>query len=44
MGMVGNLIKAGLAKKAYDLARKPENQRKLKALVANARGRKGSQR
>ncbi len=44
MGLVGNLIKAGVAKKAYDIARKPENQRKAKELIANFRGKKGVQR
>lgn len=40
MGLMGTLIKAGLAKKAYDIARKPENQRRVKDLVGNARGKK----
>ena len=43
MGLVSGLIKAGVAKKAYDIAMKPENQRKIKALIAN-RGKKGASR
>ncbi|MGY1813254.1 hypothetical protein [Blastococcus sp. SYSU D00820] len=34
MGMLRNLAVAGIAKKAYDLARKPENQAKIKQLIA----------
>lgn len=30
MGVVGKLVKLGIAKKIYDEARKPENQRKAK--------------
>lgn len=44
MGLVGGMLKAGIAKKAYDMARKPENQRKVKALVARARGKKDATR
>lgn len=43
MGLLSMLTKAGIAKKAIDEGRKPENQRKLKGLVARARGR-GSKR
>ena len=39
MGFIGTLTKAGIAKKVFDEARKPENQRRLKDLVANARRR-----
>lgn len=39
MGFIGTLTKAGIAKKVFDEARKPENQEKLKALVASARRR-----
>jgi hypothetical protein len=41
MGIISKLAKAGLAKKAYDEVRKPENQRRLKTLVAQARRRGG---
>ena len=40
MGMIGSLMKAGIAKKAISEARKPENQRKVKDMVAKARGKK----
>jgi hypothetical protein len=33
MGMVRNLVAAGVARKLYDVARKPENQAKLKQLI-----------
>jgi dGTP triphosphohydrolase len=35
MGLFGTLMKAGLAKKAYDEARKPHNQRKIKDFVSS---------
>ena len=41
MGIFSGLAKAGLAKRAVDEARKPENQRKLKNVVAKVRHRKG---
>lgn len=44
MGLFSNLAKAGIAKKALDEARKPENQQKLKGLVAKARNRGGNSR
>ena len=44
MGLIGGLMKAGIAKKAFDLANKPENQRKIKELVGKARGKKGPKR
>ena len=44
MGLVSKLIKAGIAKKAIDIARKPENQRKAKEVIAGLRNRKGTQR
>jgi hypothetical protein len=31
VGFVGGLVKAGIAKKVYDEARKPHNQAKLKS-------------
>jgi hypothetical protein len=44
MGLMSGLMKAGLAKKAFNAAQKPENQRKLKELVGKARGKKGTGR
>jgi hypothetical protein len=44
MGLIGGLMKAGIAKKAFDAANKPENQRKIKELVGKARSKKGPKR
>ena len=44
MGLISGLLKAGVAKKAYDIAMKPENQRKAKELIANRRGKKAAPR
>ena len=44
MGLFSNLAKAGLAKKAMDVARKPENQAKAKSAFASARSKAGSRR
>ncbi len=42
MGMLSGLMKAGVAKKLVDEARKPQNQQKAKDLFAKARqGRRG---
>lgn len=43
MGILSGLAKAGLAKKVIDEARKPENQRKMKEVVAKVRQRGGGQ-
>lgn len=40
MGFMSKLAKAGIAKKVYDEARKPENQRKMRELVAKAQARR----
>ncbi|WP_202613732.1 hypothetical protein [Ornithinimicrobium cerasi] len=40
MGIFSGLVKVGLAKKVIDEARKPENQRKIKDVVAKARNRR----
>lgn len=41
MGLLGKLTKAGIAKQAIDLARRPENQRRAKELFRNlTNGRK----
>ena len=34
MGLLGTLLKAGIAKKVFDEARKPENQAKAKEAFA----------
>ena len=39
MGLFSKLAKAGLAKKAFDEARKPENQAKIKKAVAQSRAK-----
>ena len=44
MGLVSGLLKAGIAKKAYDIAMRPENQRKAKQMIANYRSKKSAQR
>jgi hypothetical protein len=42
MGLVSGLLKAGIAKKVYDEARKPQNQAKAKEMIAKLRAKKGS--
>ena len=44
MGLFSKIAKAGLAKKAFDEARKPENQRKIRAMVAKAQQSRGGRR
>lgn len=47
MGILSKVAKAGLAKKAYDEARKPENQAKMREAMAAARAKmksRGQQR
>ena len=44
MGLIGTLIRAGIAKKAFDAANTPENQRKIKELVGKARAKRGRPR
>ena len=41
MGIFSGLAKTGFAKKAVDEARKPENQQKMKEVVAKVRDRRG---
>lgn len=41
MGLLSKLTKSGVAKKAMDEARKPENQQKLKDLAAKRSRDKG---
>ena len=42
MGLVSGLLKAGIAKKIVDEARKPQNQAKAKEMLARLRARLGS--
>ena len=41
MGLVSGLMKAGIAKKVIDEARKPHNQQKIKDAVRSLRSKKG---
>ena len=43
MGLLGGMMKAGIAKKVYDEARKPHNQAKIKSAISNlkSKGDKG---
>ena len=41
MGLLSGLMKAGLAKKLFDAARKPQNQQKARDLIAQARDKRG---
>ena len=41
MGLLSGLTKVGLAKKAIDEARKPENQRRIKRLLSRGKGDSG---
>jgi hypothetical protein len=43
MGLISKLTKSAAAKKAVDEARKPQNQQKLKDLVAKKTRGKGGQ-
>ena len=38
MGLVSGLMKAGIAKKVYDEARKPHNQAKIKSALGKVTG------
>ncbi len=40
MAILRNLAKLGLAKKAVDEARKPENQRRIKAMIDSAKAKR----
>ncbi|GAB2689967.1 hypothetical protein [Thalassiella azotivora] len=44
MGLLSKITKAGLAKKAYDEARKPHNQQKIKSMIAKVRSSRGTAR
>lgn len=41
MGLLRTAMKAGIAKKAFDMARKPENQAKAKELFRSVTGKGG---
>ena len=41
MGLIRGLVKAGIAKKVIDEARKPHNQRKAKELFAQLQAKSG---
>jgi hypothetical protein len=41
MGLLGNITKGALAKKAIEEGRKPENQAKIKGAIASLRAKKG---
>lgn len=41
MGLLSGLLKAGVAKKVIDEARKPHNQQKIKNLITSAQNRGG---
>lgn len=41
MGMLSGLVKAGIAKKVFDEAQKPHNQRKAKQMFAKLTGKSG---
>lgn len=43
MGLINGLVKAGIAKKLFDEARKPQNQAKAKQLLAQLQS-KGKRR
>ena len=40
MGIMSSLAKLGIAKKAYEEIRKPENQAKIKSAVSKAKDRR----
>ena len=44
MGMLSGLVKAGIAKKVFDEAKKPHNQRKAKELFSQLTNKSGKGR
>ena len=44
MGLLSGLLKAGVAKKVYDEARKPKNQAKARQLLAQLQSKGGKKR
>ncbi|MDP9433361.1 MAG: hypothetical protein M3P91_11805 [Actinomycetota bacterium] len=41
MGLFSAAVKAGIAKKVFDEARKPQNQAKIKQLIAQQQAKRG---
>jgi hypothetical protein len=39
VGLLSKAMKLGVAKKVYDEARKPENQQRIKEMIATAKSR-----
>lgn len=44
MGLISGMMKAGIAKKVFDEARKPKNQAKAKQLFAQLQSKGGKKR
>ena len=44
MGLVSKIVKLGIAKKVYDEARKPENQRRAKEAYASFQAKRAGKR
>ncbi|MBA2697199.1 MAG: hypothetical protein H0U61_00295 [Nocardioidaceae bacterium] len=44
MAILRTVVKLGLAKKLIDELRKPQNQRRIKALVASAKAKRSASR
>ena len=44
MGLISSLAKVGIAKKLYDEARKPENQRRIKQAVSSFSDKRSARR
>ena len=44
MGIFSKLAKAGIAKKVFDEARKPQNQAKMRDMMAKAKSRRSQPR
>jgi hypothetical protein len=44
MGLINGLVRAGIAKKVFDEARKPQNQAKAKQLFAQVTSKGGKKR
>ena len=42
MGLFGNIAKLGVAKKAFDTARKPENQARIKSALSKVASKRKS--
>ena len=44
MGLIRGLVKAGIAKKLFDVASKPQNQAKARQLLAQLQSKSGKKR